>query len=213
MKMKKIIGIAVSAVLLVSIAAAGAFAADIGPSSPTSTDKDAGKTDISISGEGEVADTKPAEGKKEESLYVEVKTTEDSQKEEEDLRSDGMQDYLGTDVIEKAADIMDTSKENVTVSEIKEVIASGYDEKMEEVTLKVPFAALPEEGTKVAVVVRVSTPDGKTVSLPVEGIVVEETVIVNGVARKVRKVMFTLDGVTMQNVVAGKVYVAAVTRK
>ena len=61
--------------------------------------------------------------------------------------------------------------------------------------------------------VRVTTPNGQTIDLPVSGIVVEETVIVNGVARKVRKVMFTLDGVTMRNVEAGKVYVAAVTTR
>ena len=101
----------------------------------------------------------------------------------------------------------------MTVSEIKEVKVTGYSDEMEDVTLKVPFAALPEEGTKVAVVVRVTTPNGQTIDLPVSGIVVEETVIVNGVARKVRKVMFTLDGVTMRNVEAGKVYVAAVTTR
>ena len=42
---------------------------------------------------------------------------------------------------------------------------------------------------------------------------VEETVVVNGVARKVRKVQLELDATTMINLQAGKAYIAAVTRK
>mgnify|MGYP001034056331 CR=1 FL=1 len=42
MKMKKIIGVVVSAVLAVSMVAATAFAAETAPASPTSADKDAG---------------------------------------------------------------------------------------------------------------------------------------------------------------------------
>ena len=44
------------------------------------------------------------------------------------------------------------------------------------------MAALPESGTTVAVIVRVKTPNGKIVNLPLAGVVVEETVVVNGVA-------------------------------
>lgn len=212
MKMKKLTAIAISAALLVSMAVATAFAVESTPSK-TGTDADAGKTDVTISGTGDVADTKPADTEQKKTLYVEVKATEDSAKEETKLKNEGVEDYLGTKTAESAAEILSTEKNNVTVSEIKEVEVTGYSDEMEDVTLKVPFAALPEEGTKVAVVVRVTTPNGQTIDLPVSGIVVEETVIVNGVARKVRKVMFTLDGVTMRNVEAGKVYVAAVTTR
>ena len=212
MKMKKLTAIAISAALLVSMAVATAFAVESTPSK-TGTDVDAGKTDVTISGTGDVADTKPADTEQKKMLYVEVKATEDSAKEETKLKNEGVEDYLGTKTAESAAEILSTEKNNVTVSEIKEVKVTGYSDEMEDVTLKVPFAALPEEGTKVAVVVRVTTPNGQTIDLPVSGIVVEETVIVNGVARKVRKVMFTLDGVTMRNVEAGKVYVAAVTTR
>lgn len=212
MKMKKLTAIAISAALLVSMAVATAFAVESTPSK-TGTDADAGKTDVTISGTGDVADTKPADTEQKKMLYVEVKATEDSAKEETKLKNEGVEDYLGTKTAESAAEILSTEKNNVTVSEIKEVKVTGYSDEMEDVTLKVPFAALPEEGTKVAVVVRVTTPNGQTIDLPVSGIVVEETVIVNGVARKVRKVMFTLDGVTMRNVEAGKVYVAAVTTR
>lgn len=212
MKMKKLTAIAISAALLVSMAVATAFAVESTPSK-TGTDADAGKTDVTISGTGDVADTKPADTEQKKTLYVEVKATEDSAKEETKLKNEGVDDYLGTKTAESAAEILSTEKNNVTVSEIKEVKVTGYSDEMEDVTLKVPFAALPEEGTKVAVVVRVTTPNGQTIDLPVSGIVVEETVIVNGVARKVRKVMFTLDGVTMRNVEAGKVYVAAVTTR
>lgn len=212
MKMKKLTAIAISAALLVSMAVATAFAVESTPSK-TGTDADAGKTDVTISGTGDVADTKPADTEQKKTLYVEVKATEDSAKEETKLKNEGVEDYLGTKTAESAAEIIRTEKNNVTVSEIKEVKVTGYSDEMEDVTLKGPFAALPEEGTKVAVVVRVTTPNGQTIDLPVSGIVVEETVIVNGVARKVRKVMFTLDGVTMRNVEAGKVYVAAVTTR
>lgn len=212
MKMKKLTAIAISAALLVSMAVATAFAVESTPSK-TGTDADAGKTDVTISGTGDVADTEPADTEQKKTLYVEVKATEDSAKEETKLKNEGVEDYLGTKTAESAAEILRTEKNNVTVSEIKEVKVTGYSDEMEDVTLKVPFAALPEEGTKVAVVVRVTTPNGQTIDLPVSGIVVEETVIVNGVARKVRKVMFTLDGVTMRNVEAGKVYVAAVTTR
>lgn len=200
MKMKKLMAIAVSAALLVSMAAATAFAVESTPSK-TGTDADAGKTDVTVS------------GTQDENLKIDVKATDDSAKEETKLKNEGVEGYLGTKTAESAAEILGTNKNNVTVSEIKEVKVSGYDNDMGAVTLKVPFAALPEEGTTVAVVVRVTTPTGETINLPVSGVVVEETVIVNGVARKVRKVMFTLDDVTMLNVEAGKVFVAAVTTK
>ena len=201
MKMKKMVSIAVSAALLVSMAAATAFAVDNVPSK-TSSDADAGKAETTVSG------SVSADG-----LEVEVKATEDSKKEEEELRNKGVEGYLGTETTESAAAILGTTKGNVTISEVKEVTVTGYDTKMENVTVSVPFAALPEAGSQVAVVVRVTTPDGKTINLPVAGTVVEETVYVNGVARKVRKVVFVLDAVTMANVQAGKVYVAAVTTK
>ena len=80
----------------------------------------------------------------------------------------------------------------MTVSEIKEIKVSGYKTDMDKITVKVPMAALPESGTTVAVIIRVKTPNGKIVNLPLAGVVVEETVVVNGVARKVRKVQLEL---------------------
>jgi hypothetical protein len=199
MKMKKIVCAMVSAALLVSMAAATAFAVESVPSK-TGTDADAGKTDVSgsVSSEG---------------LQVEVKTTEDSSKEEAQLKNEGMEQYLTTKAVAAAAKILGTEKDAVTVSEIKEIKVSGYKTGMDKITVKVPMAALPESGTTVAVIIRVKTPNGKIVNLPLAGVVVEETVVVNGVARKVRKVQLELDATTMINLQAGKAYIAAVTRK
>ena len=199
MKMKKIVCAMVSAALLVSMAAATAFAVESVPSK-TGTDADAGKTDVSgsVSSEG---------------LQVEVKTTEDSSKEEAQLKNEGMEQYLTTKAVAAAAKILGSEKDAVTVSEIKEIKVSGYKTGMDKITVKVPMAALPESGTTVAVIIRVKTPNGKIVNLPLAGVVVEETVVVNGVARKVRKVQLELDATTMINLQAGKAYIAAVTRK
>ena len=82
MKMKKIVCAMVSAALLVSMAAATAFAVESVPSK-TGTDADAGKTDVSVSG------SVGSEG-----LQVEVKTTEDSSKEETQLKGEGVEKYL-----------------------------------------------------------------------------------------------------------------------
>lgn len=199
MKMKKIVCAMVSAALLVSMAAATAFAVESVPSK-TGTDADAGKTDVSgsVSSEG---------------LQVEVKTTEDSSKEEAQLKNEGMEQYLTTKAVAAAAKILGTEKSAVTVSEIKEIKVSGYKTHMGKITVKVPMAALPESGTTVAVIVRIKTPNGNIVNLPLAGVVVEDTVVVNGVARKVRKVQLELDATTMTNLQAGKGYIAAVTRK
>ena len=196
MKMKKIVCAMVSAALLVSMAAATAFAVESVPSK-TGTDADAGKTEVSTSG------SVSSEG-----LQVEVKTTEDSSKEETQLEK-----YLTAEAVDAAAKILGTEKNAVTVSEIKEIKVSGYKTGMDKITVKVPMAALPESGTTVAVIIRVKTPNGKIVNLPLAGVVVEETVVVNGVARKVRKVQLELDATTMINLQAGKAYIAAVTRK
>lgn len=201
MKMKKIVCAMVSAALLVSMAAATAFAVESVPSK-TGTDADAGKTDVSVSG------SVSSEG-----LKVEVKTTEDSSKEETQLKGEGVEQYLTTKAVATAAKILGTEKSAVTVSEIKEIKVSGYKTHMGKITVKVPMAALPESGTTVAVIIRVKTPNGKIVNLPLAGVVVEETVVVNGVARKVRKVQLELDATTMTNLQAGKAYIAAVTRK
>ena len=197
MKMKKIVCAMVSAALLVSMAAATAFAVESVPSK-TGTDADAGKTEVSASG------SVSSEG-----LQVEVKTTEDSNKEETQLKGEGVEQYLTTKAVDAAAKILGTEKDAVTVSEIKEIKVSGYKTGMDKITVKVPMAALPES----AVIIRVKTPNGKIVNLPLAGVVVEETVVVNGVARKVRKVQLELDATTMTNLQAGKAYIAAVTRK
>lgn len=201
MKMKKIVCAMVSAALLVSMVAATAFAVESVPSK-TGTDADAGKTEVSASG------SVTSEG-----LKVEVKTTEDSSKEEAQLKSEGMEQYLTTKAVAAAAKILGTEKSAVTVSEIKEIKVSGYKTEMGKVTVKAPMAALPESGTTVAVIIRIKTPNGNIVNLPLAGVVVEETVVVNGVARKVRKVQLELDATTMINLQAGKGYIAAVTRK
>lgn len=201
MKMKKIVCAMVSAALLVSMAAATAFAVESVPSK-TGTDADAGKTEVSASG------SVSSEG-----LKAEVKTTEDSIKEEAQLKNEGMEQYLTTKAVATAAKILGTEKNAVTVSEIKEIKVSGYKTHMGKITVKVPMAALPESGTTVAVIVRIKTPNGNIVNLPLAGVVVEETVVVNGVARKVRKVQLELDATTMINLQAGKAYIAAVTRK
>lgn len=201
MKMKKVVCAMVSAALLVSMAAATAFAVESVPSK-IGTDADAGKTDVSVSG------SVSSEG-----LKVEVKTTEDSIKEEAQLKNEGMEQYLTTKAVAAAAKILGTEKSAVTVSEIKEIKVSGYKTHMGKITVKVPMAALPESGTTVAVIVRIKTPNGNIVNLPLAGVVVEETVVVNGVARKVRKVQLELDATTMINLQAGKAYIAAVTRK
>lgn len=199
MKMKKIVCAMVSAALLVSMAAATAFAVESVPSK-TGTDADAGKTDVSGSASSE-------------GLKVEVKTTEDSSKEETQLKGEGVEKYLTAEAVDAAAKILGTEKDAVTVSEIKEIKVSGYKTHMDKITVKVPMAALPESGTTVAVIIRIKTPNGNIVNLPLAGVVVEETVVVNGVARKVRKVQLELDATTMTNLQAGKAYIAAVTRK
>ena len=196
MKMKKIVCAMVSAALLVSMAAATAFAVESVPSK-TGTDADAGKTDVSVSGSASS-----------EGLQV-----EDSSKEETQLKGEGVEQYLTTKAVDAAAKILGSEKDAVTVSEIKEIKVSGYKTHMGKITVKVPMAALPESGTTVAVIIRIKTPNGKIVNLPLAGVVVEETVVVNGVARKVRKVQLELDATTMINLQAGKAYIAAVTRK
>lgn len=201
MKMKKIVCAMVSAALLVSMAAATAFAVESVPSK-TGTDADAGKTEVSASGSVSY-----------ENLRVEIKTTEDSIKEEAQLKSEGVEQYLTTEAVNAAAKILGTEKNAVTVSEIKEIKVSGYKAEMGKITVKAPMAALPESGTTVAVIIRIKTPNGNIVNLPLAGVVVEETVVVNGVARKVRKVQLELDATTMINLQAGKAYIATVTRK
>lgn len=201
MKMKKIVCAVVSAALLVSMAAATAFAVESVPSK-TGTDADAGKTEVSASGSVSV-----------EGLRVEIKTTEDSIKEEAQLKSEGVEQYLTTEAVNAAAKILGAEKNAVTVSEIKEIKVSGYKAEMGKITVKAPMAALPERGTTVAVIIRIKTPNGNIVNLPLAGVVVEETAVVNGMARKVRKIQLELDATTMINLQAGKAYIAAVTRK
>ena len=106
MKMKKIVCAMVSAALLVSMAAATAFAVESVPSK-TGTDADAGKTEVSTSG------SVSSEG-----LQVEVKITEDSNKEETQLKGEGVEKYLTAEAVDAAAKILGSEKDAVTVSEI-----------------------------------------------------------------------------------------------
>lgn len=190
MKMKKIIGIAVSAVLAVSMVAATAFAAETAPASPTSADKDAGEIIVEASGSSS------------ENLSIKLKTSPVSAEEEEALKAAGsVQAYLGADVYSEITRILGS---NVTISEIKELEVTGYESSMGDVTAYFYFAALPKAGTRVVVTVKIVTANGNVVTLPVVGTVVEQTSTVNGkpVTRRVVKVV--LDSVTMANIQASK---------
>ena len=199
MKMKKIIGVAVSVVLAVSMVAATAFAAETAPASPTSADKDAGNIIVEASGSSS------------ENLIIKLKTSPVSAEEEEALKAAGsVQAYLGADVYSEITRILGS---NVTISEIKELKVTGYEASMGDVTAYFYFAALPKAGTRVVVTVKVVTANGNVVTLPVVGTVVEQTSIVNGkpVTRRVVKVV--LDSVTMANIQAGKATVSVATAK
>lgn len=190
MKMKKIIGVAVSAVLAVSMVAATAFAAETAPASPTSADKDAGNIIVEASGSSS------------ENLRIKLKTSPVSAEEEEALKAAGsVQAYLGADVYSEITRILGS---NVTISEIKELEVTGYESSMGDVTAYFYFAALPKAGTRVVVTVKIVTANGNVVTLPVVGTVVEQTSTVNGkpVTRRVVKVV--LDSVTMANIQASK---------
>ena len=190
MKMKKLVGVAVSVVLAVSMVAATAFAAETAPASPTSADKDAGKITFEVTGSSS------------ENLSIKLKTSPVSAAEEEALKAAGsVRAYLGADAYSEIIRILGS---NVTISEIKELKVTGYVASMGDVTAYFYFAALPKAGTRVVVTVKVVTANGNVVTLPVVGTVVEQTSIVNGkpVTRRVVKVV--LDSVTMANIQAGK---------
>ena len=199
MKMKKIIGVVVSAVLAVSMVAATAFAAETAPASPTSADKDAGNIIFEVSGSSS------------KGLRIKLKTSTLSAAEEEALKAAGsVQAYLGADAYSEITRILGS---NVTISEIKELEVTGYEASMGDVTAYFYFAALPKAGTQVVVTVKVVTANGNVGTLPVVGTVVEQISTVNGkpVTRRVVKVV--LDGVTMANIQAGKATVSVATAK
>ena len=199
MKMKKIIGVVVSAVLAVSMVAATAFAAETAPASPTSADKDAGNIIFEVSGSSS------------KGLRIKLKTSTLSAAEEEALKAAGsVQAYLGADAYSEITRILGS---NVTISEIKELEVTGYEASMGDVTAYFYFAALPKAGTQVVVTVKVVTANGNAMTLPVVGTVVEQISTVNGkpVTRRVVKVV--LDGVTMANIQAGKATASVVTAK
>ena len=199
MKMKKIIGVVVSAVLAVSMVAATAFAAETAPASPTSAEKDAGEIIFEASGSSSKA------------LSIKLKTSPLSAAEEEALKAAGsVQAYLGADAYSEITRILGS---NVTISEIKELKVTGYEASMGDVTAYFYFAALPKAGTQVVVTIKVVTANGNVGTLPVVGTVVEQTSTVNGkpVTRRVVKVV--LDSVTMANIQAGKATVSVVTAK
>ena len=199
MKMKKIIGVVVSAVLAVSMVAATAFAAETAPASPTSADKDAGEIIVEASGSSS------------KGLSIKLNTSTVSAEEEEALKEAGsVQAYLGADAYSEITRILGS---NVTISEIKELKVTGYEASMGDVTAYFYFAALPKAGTQVVVTIKVVTANGNVGTLPVVGTVVEQTSTVNGkpVTRRVVKVV--LDSVTMANIQAGKATVSVVTAK
>lgn len=201
MKTKKLVGVAVSVVLAVSMVAANAFAAETAPASPTSADKDAGKITFEVTGSS-------SEG---EGMNIELKITTVSAEEEEALKAAGsVRAYLGADAYSEITHILGS---NVTISEIKELLVTGYVAGMGDVAAYLHFAALPKAGTQVVVTVKVVTANGNVVTLPVVGTVVEQTSTVNGkpVTRRVVKVV--LDGVTMANIQAGKATASVATAK
>lgn len=199
MKMKKIIGVVVSAVLAVSMVAATAFAAETAPASPTSADKDAGNIIFEASGSSSKA------------LSIKLKTSPLSAAEEEALKAAGsVQAYLGADAYSEITRILGS---NVTISEIKELMVTGYVASMGDVTAYLHFAALPKAGTQVVVTVKVVTANGNVVTLPVVGTVVEQTSTVNGKPVTWRVVQVVLDGVTMADIQAGKATASVATAK
>ena len=199
MKMKKIIGVVVSAVLAVSMVAATAFAAETAPASPTSADKDAGNIIFEVSGSSS------------KGLRIKLKTSTLSAAEEEALKAAGsVQAYLGADTYSEITRILDS---NVTISEIKELMVTGYVASMGDVTAYFYFAALPKAGTQVVVTVKVVTANGNVVTLPVVGTVVEQTSTVNGKPVTWRVVQVVLDGVTMADIQAGKATASVATAK
>ena len=199
MKMKKIIGVVVSAVLAVSMVAATAFAAETAPASPTSADKDAGNIIFEVSGSSS------------KGLRIKLKTSTLSAAEEEALKAAGsVQAYLGADTYSEITRILDS---NVTISEIKELEVTGYEASMGDVTAYFYFAALPKAGTQVVVTVKVVTANGNVVTLPVVGTVVEQTSTVNGKPVTWRVVQVVLDGVTMADIQAGKATASVATAK
>ena len=174
MKMKKVVGVAVSVVLAVSMVAATAFAAETAPASPTSADKDAGKI------------TFEATGSSSEGLNDELKTTTVSAEEEEAMKAAGsVQAYLGADTYSEFTRILGS---NVTICEIKELEVTGYVARMGDVAAYLHFAALPKAGTQVVVTVKVVTANGNVVTLPVVGTVVEQTSSVIGIPVTLRVV-------------------------
>ena len=195
MKMKKVVGVAVSVVLAVSMVAATAFAAETAPASPTSADKDAGKI------------TFEATGSSSEGLNIELKTSPLSAAEK---AAGSVQAYLGADTYSEITRILDS---NETISEIKELMVTGYVASMGDVTAYLHFAALPKAGTQVVVTVKVVTANGNVVTLPVVGTVVEQTSTVNGKPVTWRVVQVVLDGVTMADIQAGKATASVATAK
>lgn len=192
MKMKKIVSIALSAVLLLGIAAATAFAAESTPSK-TGSDADVGNVEFSISGTGD-------------GLVVEVGVTDASKAEEAAFQKAGsVAGYYGKAVAETAAKLLNTTTDNLTANGIKQLTIKGYKDTMGSVTIRMPFAALPKAGTQVAVAMKIVTADGNVVTAAVPGKVVEN--------KGVRKVEFTLDSTTVKNVQAGTAYVSVVTAK
>ena len=199
MKMKKVVGVAVSVVLAVSMVAATAFAAETAPASPTSADKDAGEIIVEASGSSS------------KGLSIKLNTSTVSAAEEEALKAAGsVQAYLGADVYSEITRILGS---NVTISEIKELKVTGYEASMGDVTAYFYFAALPKAGTRVVVTVKVVTANGNVVTLPVVGTVVEQTSTVNGKPVTRRAVKVVLDSVTMANTQAGKATASVATAK
>ena len=198
MKMKKMVSLAVSAALILSMAAATAFAAGSVPSK-TGSDADAGEPNYTITGTGD-------------GLNVKVEVTGASEGEETALKNAGgsLSVYANAQVADTAAKLLGTTAGNTTVNEIKQLEVSGYEVSMGDVTISVPFAALPAKGTHVAVLIKVV--NGNSVNWVTIPGVVEEKVFA-GSAKSVRCVTFTLDEVTMVNVQAGVATVAAVIVK
>ena len=121
-----------------------------------------------------------------------------------------VQAYLGADTYSEITRILDS---NVTISEIKELMVTGYVASMGDVTAYLHFAALPKAGTQVVVTVKVVTANGNVVTLPVVGTVVEQTSTVNGKPVTRRVVQVVLDGVTMADIQAGKATASVATAK
>lgn len=196
--MKRLIGIVLTGALIFGMAASAIAEETQSTPSKTGSDVESEVVEITVSGGST------------EGMEVTVKVTEESQAEEAKLVEQGVEGYLGAETAAAVAEILNTEVSNLVINEIKQITISGYESGKGDLTMKVHFAALPEEDTQVCVVIKVVMPDGSEVMMTVSGYVEEYTVVVDGVERKLRCVVFTLAPELALQIQGGKASVMVV---